>query len=190
MHLLLLYKKKIKPILFKILIIILILLILYMVFSYAITMRDTGKDMVNTSGGFYSQVPTVDNANITLRQFADSEIKYHIDIEGTGICTGVYGFVQIITSKHSLDNYLKISAEFISPNVFDLHQSNTVLGNISGKEWTYRTGKSYTKQNFFTIGNSEIIIISLSIPNESKNNGEKTVAFEKLFNAIKENFIH
>lgn len=189
MRLFVFYKKKITPVIFKILTIILVLLILYMIFSYATTMRDTGKDMVNTSGGFYSQVPTVENATITLRQFEDSEIKYHIDIDGTGECQGVYGFVQIITSKHTLDNYLNIAKEFISTNVFDLRESSTTSGNLSGKEWTYRTGKSYTKQHFYTVGNSEIMIISLSMPNEMKNNGEKSVVFEKLFTAIEKNFI-
>ena len=189
MRLFVFYKKKINSIIFKALVVILISLILYMVFRYATTMRDTGRDMVNTSGGYYSQIPNVDNAVIHLRQFDDSEIKYHIDIEGVNEGQGIYGFVQIVTSKHSLEEYLKISQEFISTNVFDLRENFVTSGNIQGKEWNYRTSRSYTKQQFFPAGDREIIIISLSMPNEMKNSSNHTAIFEKLFSDIASNFI-
>ncbi|MBQ5761918.1 MAG: hypothetical protein IIW02_03795 [Clostridia bacterium] len=180
--------KRKSSLIFKILILVLILIILYMIFQYATTMRDTGKNMVNASGGFYSTIPEIKDTVMTLRQFEDSEIKYHLDIEGTNTNSGIYGFVQIITSVHSLDKYLELSREFMNSNVFNLNEKNVLFGEISGRQWTYRTGKAFTKQEFYPINQTDILIFSLSTTNEIKNNTAGGVAFEELFNNIVNGF--
>lgn len=155
-----------------------------MIFHYATTMRDTGKNMVNASGGFYSTIPDVKDTIMTLRQFEDSEIKYHLDIEGTNTNSGIHGFVQIITTRHGLEKYLELSREFLSTNVFNLNEKSVFFNDIEGKQWTYRTGKSFTKQEFYPLDQNEILIFSLSTSNEIKNNTASGAVFEELFSNI------
>lgn len=151
-------------------------------------MRDTGKDMVNASGGFYSEIPDIPGSRMTLRRFEDCEIKYHLDIEGVDENSGIYGFVQITSINRSLEEYLKLSREFLNTNVFNLCEKSSFWSKKEGVQWSYRTGKSYTRQEFYPLSDSEIIIFSLSTGNKIKNGATHDAAFETLFNRILNGF--
>lgn len=166
----------------------LILILLYVLFYYATTMRDTGKDMVNASGGFYSEIPDIPDTNMTLRRFEDSEIKYHLDIAGTNKYNGICGFVQIVSINRPLEEYLKLSREFLSTNVFNLCEKSSLWNEKEGTQWTYRTGKSYIRQEFYPLADCEIIIFSLSTSDKTENGAVNDAAFEMLFNKILNGF--
>lgn len=177
-----------QALIFKIIVIVLVLFLVYVLFRYATTMRDTGKDMVNASGGFYSAIPEIANTRMTLRRFEDSEIKYHLDIEGTNENVGIYGFVQIVSINRPLKDYLKLSHEFLSSNVFNLCEKPAFFSKYEGVQWTYRTGKSYVRQEFYPVSDNEIIIFSLSMSNNIKNSAASNAEFDNLFNKILKGF--
>lgn len=177
-----------QALIFKIMAISLILILLYVLFTYATTMRDTGKEMVNASGGYYSEIPDISDTNMTLRRFEDNEIKYHLDIEGINENSNIYGFVQIVSINRSLKDYISLSREFLSTNVFNLRENPSFWNKKEGVQWTYMTGKTYTRQEFYPITDSEIMIFSLSTSNEIKNSASGGARFENLFTEIVRGF--
>ena len=162
------------------------MLIIYFLFRYITTMRDIGRDMVNTSGSTMMEIPEIPDATTNLKQFENSEILYHLEIDGINEAENITGYIQIIYSQKQLENYLAISKEFISSNVIDLKESIVSINNKKSYEWVYYSSKAYTRHLFYPFGENQIIIVTLNLPMSERNNGAKMEKFNTMYSNILE----
>ncbi len=108
--------------------------------------------------------------------FSDSAEKLeHYDVRGKNKNSNVYGYVQIWESKQSLEQYLSISKEYMSSNVYGFYESDITINGIKWKKWDYIVNSIAVSQGFLEY-DGKIYFCCLCVPYK-----EKTYSFDKIF---------